>query len=80
MDESFDPNTIVLVKAIKVTDEYAGDKCYELVVSALKEDMEYNKKIAIPDWRQNGVANYTIYDAPYHKSCFDADSNFNDII
>ncbi len=78
LDESFDPNTIVLVKNI-TEDGWDGDpsgRCYKLIVSALKEDMEHNKKVAIPDWNDND----TIYDAPYHKKFYDEDGNFNDTI
>lgn len=51
LDESFDKGTIVFVKSCELEDGYESEACYKVYVSALKEDLEYNKSVSISNWR-----------------------------
>ena len=42
LDGSFDSGTILLIKEIKLN----FNNCYKILVTALKEDLEHNRKVA----------------------------------
>jgi hypothetical protein len=81
LDESFDPNTIILVKGVVLEDGWddKGEKCYKVFVTALAEDMEYNRSVAIPTWYdENHQPTKTYYDVM--KKALDQWGNMNDVI
>lgn len=65
LEDSFDVNTIVLVKAFVLDSNDCGGNCYKAWVSALKEDMVHNRRVAIPDWRNSKTDRY---DQTYYES------------
>lgn len=80
LEESFDVNTILQVKGVTLDfDGGEGEKCYKVFVTALAEDMKYNRSIAIPDWfDDNHKPTLTYFDAM--KKAFDQWGNLNDVI
>lgn len=80
LEESFDTNTILLIKSASI-DDWGGDgeKCYKVHVTALADDMKYNRSIAIADWfDDNHNPTLTYFDVT--KKILDKDGNLNDII
>lgn len=81
LEESFDVNTILLIKGVKL--DFGGndneEKCYKVFVTALAEDMKYNQSIAIADWfDDNYKPTKTYFDVM--KKAFDQWGNLNDVI
>lgn len=79
LDESFDVNTKLLIKSFNIDGDY-GDEgiCYKVYVTALNEDLEYNKSIAISDWYNSKTKQY---DLNYYESNEpNAEGNYEDTI
>lgn len=76
LEDSFDVNTIVLVKSFSLFPDDCGGNCYEVWVTSLKEDMEHNVRISIPDWRNPKTGKYdlTYYEANKPNSNGDYDT------
>jgi len=54
LEESFYVNTILLVKGANIVDwDGKSEKCYKVFVTALAEDMDHNRSVAIADWFDN---------------------------
>lgn len=62
--ESFDNNTILLLKVANVENEDDFGKSWKILVTALKEDLEHNKTVAIYDWYnpENNKYDLSYYD------------------
>jgi hypothetical protein len=76
LEESFDKGTIVFVKSCEIDEDYDGESCYKVYVSALKEDLDYNTSVSIPNWRnpKNGDYELNFYEVN------DITDDYDDII
>jgi hypothetical protein len=79
LEESFDIGTILRLNncVLEVDGEY---RCYKVSVTALKEDMEHNRAISIPDWRNPDGSGYNLTFFEANIGMINSDGNVNDTI
>lgn len=76
--ESFDINTKLLIKSFKIDGDDGNEICYKVNVSALKEDLEYNKSVASQDWFNSKTKKFDLNYYDVHKP--DENGNYEDTI
>jgi uncharacterized protein YkuJ len=82
LEESFDVGTILQLNWWKGVGEiYGADgRYFEVGVTVLKADLEYNKSIALRDWTNPETGNYDLNIYEVSTKNFDSNGNFIDTI
>jgi hypothetical protein len=74
LDESIENNTIIQINSFKPD----MDNCYEVFVTVLAKDLEYNKSVCISDWyntTKTDVWDWDFYEA--NSDLLDINGNYN---
>ena len=74
LDGSFDSGTILLIKEIKLN----FNNCYKILVTALKEDLEHNRKVATLEWLNKKTCEYDV--SYYEYNTPNSNGDYDDVI
>ena len=74
LDGSFDSGTILLIKEIKLN----FNNCYKILVTALKEDLEHNRKVATLEWLNKKTGEYDV--SYYEYNTPNSNGDYDDVI
>jgi hypothetical protein len=76
LDESFDCGTILQLNSVRLEFEGSVDNSYEVSVTALGSDLEYNKSIAIRNWKNVNTNQFELDIFEFHKDVMKSNRDF----